>query len=176
MKTLLHLRPTCSNILATKVTLFSLYQTFLPFFYIDVTFAGVNRRDVFVPIAGRALHSPRRPAPCGRAALHSPGQGVPWRALSLRVRRSLHVAGRWTARGARSFHIGCLNFHIAGRSFTHRQFSFDRGGSSCTQATGLTDGLRERGRPSGYLAPASLTISIWGPPAVYGFRGAAVFT
>ena len=163
MKMLLHLRPTCSNILATKVTLFSLYQTFLPFFYIDVTFAGVNRRDVFVPIAGRALHSPRRPAPCGRAALHSPGrpapcgrtalhspgQGVPWRALSLRVRRSLHVAGRWTARGARSFHIGCLSFHIAGRSCTHGQFSFDRGGSSCTQATGLTDGLRERGRPSG---------------------------
>ena len=77
MKMLLHLRPTCSNILATKVTLFSLYQTFLPFFYIDVTFAGVNRRDVFVPIAGRALHSPRRPAPCGRAALHSPGRPAP---------------------------------------------------------------------------------------------------
>lgn len=70
-------------------------------------------------VVGRALHSPGRPAPCGRAALHSPGQGVPWRALSLRVRRSLHVAGRWTARGARSFHIGCLSFHIAGRSFTH---------------------------------------------------------
>ena len=77
MKMLLHLRPTCSNILATKVTLFSLYQTFLPFFYIDVTFAGVNRRDVFVPIAERALHSPRRPAPCGRAGLALSGAACP---------------------------------------------------------------------------------------------------
>ena len=160
MKMLLHLRPTCSNILATKVTLFSLYQTFLPFFYIDVTFAGVNRRDVFVPIAGRALHSPRRPAPCGRtalhsprrpapcgrAALHSPGQGVPWRAPSLRVRRSLHVAGRWTARGARSFthrlselsHSRTEFSHSRTELYTHGQFSVD-----CTGRQELSHRLSE---------------------------------